>query len=334
MLTLNGIKFAPVHCATGARGFIGEGYPFHQYWRFLGMDWNGTGLSGKTMTFKPRKGSEFQGEGGKPQLGNMPLKEDGMTPQEVFPKCIVANFARHGGEMLNAVSLSNFGLEFYLKLGKYQALTDPFFVSVLLDASDPEGKKEELREICRLIWKYRPYRAPMAIQINYGCPNSGHDLTTVYTQMCEEVELVKSLLGIPVFVNCNALMPTPVLVEVSRIADGLWIGNTIPWRAPETIGAIDWETFGKDSPIRRRGFNADGGLSSHQCLSFTSSKVALLRAGGVKIPIVAGNGIRTREDVNILKAVGADGIFIGSLAVVRPLGMRGLIQYANEIFSQ
>ena len=330
MITLGGVDYPSVYCATGARGFYGEGYPFHRYWRFLGMDWTGTGFSGKTLTFLPRRGSKHTGPDGKPEKGNMELKSDGVTPVEMFPKCIYVNLA--SGEIINAVGLSNFGMEFYLGSGMYHRLEEPFFISVALDAVGDSEQEAEIIAICDLLKRFMPFKAPFALQVNYGCPNSGHDLSSFYNTMANQVGLFKSLLEVPVFVNTNALMPLLVLKEVSMIADGLWIGNTIPWRAPETINKIDWDARGNVSPLRLRGIEVDGGLSSHSCLQFTLDLVAGLRDSGVSIPIIAGNGIRTVEDVRMLKRVGADGMFICSLAVVRPWSMKKVISCGNDVF--
>ena len=319
MITLNNTEYPVTYCATGARGFLKEGYPFHKVWQHFGMIWEGTGFSGKTMTLDSR-------------LGNMPLKADGTTPEELFPACIKVDFFRHGGEMMNAVGLSNFGLEFYLKQGMYQKLTEPFFISIHLEAEDIAGQEAELQCICDLIKMFGPYKA-MAIQINYGCPNSDQDPSSFYETICNHVSIVKAELQMPVFVNCNALMPSDVLAEVARVADGLWVGNTIPWRDPETIDLIDWDSIGVTSPIKARGIDADGGLSSHQCLQFTIRKVAELRDNGVNKPIIAGNGIRTMDDIHSLKQVGANGCFVGSIGVVRPRGMREVTSYSNHIFS-
>lgn len=310
--------FGEIFCATGARGFYGEGYPFHRYWKYLGMDWSLTGFSGKTLTLLPRK-------------GNLPLREDGVTPKEFAPPCIWVNF-RNGGEMMNAVGLSNFGAEFYLKSGKYYDIRMPFFISFMCMATDAAGREAELRDFCVMLKRYLPFRAPVALQENFGCPNSGHDLSVLQREICVHAEIVKSLVGIPIVINTNALMPTEVFKEAARVADGFWIGNTIPYRAEATRGVIDWSRFGDTSPIRRRGIGADGGLSSSECLPFTAHKVMELRDSGVFAPIVAGNGIRNEMDVNILKAAGADAVFVGSLAVVRPQRMRRVIRYAHQLF--
>lgn len=325
MLTLKGIDFGKIFCATGARGFYGEGYPFHRLWRHYGMDWNGTGFSGKTLTLLPRRGTKHN------EPGNMPLKEDGVTPQELSPRCIWTNFRT--GEMINAVGLSNFGAKFYLDSGQYQKIDRPFFISFMCMAGDRAGREAELREFCQLLKRYLSrFKAAVALQLNFGCPNSDHDLTEFYTEICQLCELAKSLLGIPVVVNCNALMPTRILIEVSQVADALWIGNTIPFKDALTREQISWQRFGEESPLRRRGIKADGGLSSPDCFPFTLSKIAQLRDSDVRIPIVGGNGIRTRMDIIELHLVGADAAFIGSLAVVRPRSMKTVIEAANGYF--
>lgn len=317
MLTLNGVKFGPVFCATGARGFYGEGYPFHRYWKHVGMNWEGTGFSGKTLTLLPRK-------------GNMPLEDDGVTPKEFSPKCIWVDFQR--GEMMNAVGLSNKGAKFYLDTGNYHKIDKPFFISFMTLAEDAAGREAELREFCSLLRRYAPFHVPIALQINFGCPNSGHDLCEFYAEICKLIEIAKSILGIPVVANTNALMPTSVLAEVSRIADALWIGNTIPFKDATTKNRIDWNHYGDTSPIRRRGIEADGGLSSPVCLPFTIEKVSELRDSGVKVPIIGGNGIRMVQDISDLHSAGCNAVFVGSLAVVRPHRMKKIISLAQHKF--
>ncbi len=318
----------PAICAVGARGFYGEGYPFHRHgWQYLGMDWSGMGFAAKTMTLLPHRGKGFN------EKGNMELRDDGTTPREFSPRCIAVYFLRNGGEVFNAVGLASFGLEFYFRSGKLHELDEPFFLSLALDSADSAGQEAELRDACRLIKTYLPFRVPVALQLNEGCPNNEHAICQAAEIICRRVEIAMAILGIPIWVNCNALMPTAVLLEVARIADGLWIGNTIPWRAPETVGRIDWDRYGRASPIRRRGIAADGGLSSHQCLQFTVDKVKDLRDSGCSAQIVAGNGVRDIDDFRLLHAAGANGAFYGSGAIVRPRGMLERTRFAVNLFS-
>lgn len=327
MLIVKGEKCGTIFCATGALGFYGEGYPFHSLppWAKASKLLRQMGFSGKTMTLEPRRGKKYG------EAGNMPLKEDGVTPEEFLPRCIYTNFIT--GEMINAVGLTNWSLEFYLQLGQFKKRKDPYFISVMLMSATAAEREAELREICRLLKKYLPPGTLVILQINFGCPNSGHDLHEFYDEICRLVELAKSLVDIPVFTNTNALMPTKVLVEVGRIADGLWIGNTIPFGDPTVGGHFHWERFGKESPLRRRGINADGGLSGPACLPLTIDKVHQLRDSGVHVPIVGGNGIRTTQDVTDLKRAGCNAVFVGSVVVVRPHRVEAIKSHAERIFA-
>lgn len=143
------------------------------------------------------------------------------------------------------------------------------------------------------------------------------------------------LLDVPIIVNVNALMPTEILIEVSKVADALWIGNAIPFG---TRG-IDWKRFGVDgngkpvSPLARRNSAWKGGLSSPDCFYLTLAKLVDVRGAGVKIPIVVGNGIRYERDLQEAKDFGADAVFMGSVAVVRPWRMKRLVNYSNQLFN-
>jgi dihydroorotate dehydrogenase len=321
-----GDVFGPIFCATGSQGFFGEGYPFHRYWRYAGMTWQGVGLAGKTLTVDSRRGKEFG------EAGNMPLQKDGTTPVELFPKSIWVDF-RQGGEMMNAVGLSNFGAAFYLRTGRYHQIRRPFFISVMLVAEDPSGRQAELREFCQLLRRYLPFTAPVALQMNFDCPNSGHNPSEFHAEICGLIAQAKADLALPVVINTNALMPTAVFLEAARVADALWIGNTIPFGDQAASQDIDWSRFGTISPLHKRGIAADGGLSSPRCLSLTIRKVRELRASGITKPIVGGNGIRTLEDLDLLYRAGCDAVFVGSLAVLKPWRMPSIIRGAHELFT-
>lgn len=326
MIRLRGISYSSTFCAVGARGFAGEGYPFHKLWRFLGMTWEGTAFAGKTMTLEER-------------VGFMPLKPDGVTPKDFFPRCIWGSL-RNGGEMVNQVGLSNFGLKFYLRKGVFDDLRlMPFMISIMLMESAPEKRAHEMRQMLQLLKERMPSWVTYALQINFACPNTGHDLSVFHKEMATLVKMAKEILEtVPIVANVNALMPTDILVGTAEVADAFWIGNAIPFGSPGV--GIRWERFGVSadgkpvSPLARRQSDWAGGLSSPDCLWATLEKVKDLRYRGVKIPIIAGNGIRIKDDVRQLKLAGADGVFVGSLGTVRPWRMRSIINYSNQLFSK
>ena len=111
-MRLREINFGPVLDGSGVEGFFGEGYWFHKFLRPLGLNFNGCAFVAKTATLKPRK-------------GNMPLKDDGITPKELKPKCVKVKLFK--GVALNAVGLSGPGAIALFEDGRWQKRTRPFF---------------------------------------------------------------------------------------------------------------------------------------------------------------------------------------------------------------
>lgn len=322
MLTLRGVNYGATFCAVGARGFVGEGYPFHKLWCWFGMDWTGTAFAGKTMTLNYRE-------------GNMPLREDGMTPKEWFPKCIWAS-PWNGGEMINQVGLSNFGIEFYLRRKPFWHFLEPFMTSVMLMEDTKEKRRAELSALAHCLRDRMEVRVPWALQINFACPNTEHALDELQAEMPALVAFAREVLpDVPIIVNVNALMPTSILVETSKYVDALWIGNAILFGSR----GVGWKRFGEDakgnpqSPLTRHNSAWKGGLSSNHCFYLSIAKLIDVRQARVTIPIVIGNGIRCENDLREAKGFGADAVFMGSVAVVRPWRMRKLINYSNHLFA-
>lgn len=312
------VDFGPVFCAPGALGFDGEGYRLHRALRFLGMTWSTVGFAAKTITRHPNG-------------GNMPIRDRDSTPIELLPRCIVAK--PWSGHMLNAVRLSNHGIGWYIDRGYWRKQARPFFLSFMSLAKTSAERLEELRQFVILLGGYlkRNLLAPVALQLNFACPSSGHDFDELFQEIRQMLDIAQEL-GIPLVINFNPLVPTEVAAEAAEhsACSALWIGNTIPWGEK----GIDWQhIFGTaKSPLIERGFGQAGGLSGPACLAFTIEKVAELRAAGVSIPIVAGNGIQHSRDVRELKAAGASAIAIGTVAILRPWRMRSIIRTAWDEF--
>lgn len=317
--TFGRVNFGSIFCAPGARGFYGEGYPTHAYLKYLGLTWRGTAFAGKTITLLPRQ-------------GNMPLEKDGVTPCSIVPPCIIPK--PWSGHMLNAVGLSNFGVQFYMDLGKWQKLTQPFCLSWMAVSETKEERLEEAREFVRVTTDFfHSLRTPVALQVNRACPSIKTFLDDPEIETTEIIEILEILatLKIPLILNFNPLVPIELLVAVSEhpAVSALWIANTIPWGSP----GVDWmEIFGADvSPLITRGFKQAGGLSGPACLRITIRKLYLARHRGITIPIVAGNGIQCTEGVQKLRGL-ADAIAIGCVALMRPWRMKSIISAAHRCF--
>lgn len=310
-MQLRGIEFGRVLGASGVQGFFGEGYWYHKPLRPIGLDFSGMTFVAKTTTLRACE-------------GHMKLRAD-FTPKKWFPDCIVVKFRK--GVALNAIGLSGPGAHALFSTGKWQARREPFFISFMSVAKTPEERREELSEfILTLLNLKRWFRAPMGLQINYSCPNVGIHPDVLVKEVSEGLTLA-SRLGIPLMPKFNVLLPVGVARDISRhpACDGICISNTIPWG--ERDDQIHWKKlFGSDkSPLEKYEYGK-GGLSGKLLLPFLLEWLEQAKLAGITKPINAGGGILSLADAKEVFARGADSIFLGSIAFLRPWRVRGIIR--------
>jgi dihydroorotate dehydrogenase len=331
-MRLRGIEYGSVFCAPGARGFApvkeGDGagdYFIDRVWRYLGLTWKGTTFCSKTVTLDPREGS-------------MPMGEDRLTPRELFPRCIWFNPLT--GDVVNNVGLSNPGLPFMLKTGQWQALDEPFCISIGMVGDQQTYRLRELDSSIDLLGQHLPdfsAKDRVAIQVNFGCPNvhgtkSGQRFVPVNSmEVSDVIAKLNRRLDLPLIANFSPVAEIDLILAAARHdgCDALWIANTIPWGHPD----IDWQRrFGTTiSPLVKRGFGP-GGYSGSAATPITCRTIKQLRALGVSKPIVGGNSVRRISDVGLFADAGADSIALGTGARARPWRMKGIIAEAYACF--
>lgn len=312
-MLLRGIDFGQVLDASGVRGFFGEGYSHHRWWKPLGLDFSGSTFVAKTTTVNARP-------------GNMPLNGD-LSPKERFPKCVVVKPLH--GVVLNAVGLSGPGAMALFKDGRWQRRKEPFFLSFMSVQGTAEERLIELNIFVELLRMYLPFfRAPVGLQINFSCPNVGlHAQNVVGEAMLALSSAAK--LGIPLMPKFNVLLPPDAAKKISghHACDALCVSNTLPWGAlPDTV---DWKgLFGSAvSPLAELG---GGGLSGKPLLPLTELWVRMARGHGITKPINAGGGILEPADVTRLLRAGGNSVFIGSAAILRPWRVASIIRAASD----
>lgn len=318
MINVGGIQFPPVWLASGTGGFFGEGYPFHDLppWRFFKSWWDRPDIAywAKTMTLDPR-------------VGNMPLGED-FRPKQLFPSCIKLLDPWH---VVNAVGLSNPGSKALFDTGLWQQRTEPFGLSFMAIGETRTERMKECEGYATLAAKYLPdFKAPVALQVNDGCPNVGHNFAEIHNEIDERYDILSSL-HIPLIGNLSLAAPVEVAERVLNHPHcaGLVIGNTIPWGNPEVIPSRWWGWSSK-SPLERRGFSA-GGLSGRRCVPAACRKVRLLRfETNTSKPVVAGNGIQNVPLARMVLEAGADGINIGCIGIVGPWNIDSVVRFATN----
>ncbi len=265
------------------------------YWfhKMPGCSFKGSTFVSKTATFQPR-------------IGNMELTKD-WKPRRLIPDCIKIKFLK--GVVLNSVGLSGPGLAALLAQERWQG---PMIISVMpFDTLEAEAMAY-LLQIARI-----KIQGPVALQVNVSCPNTEHDVNP------EDILKKFESVDIPVIAKINSTMPVERAMKWN--VDGICISNSLPYGSD----GIFWEDYwGIESPLAKYG---GGGLSGKPLLAFTRRWVMMARGLGYKGHINAGGGILCKKDVDQLAEVGADSIFIGSVAILRGWRVAGIIKHAQKV---
>jgi len=318
-MKLRGIDFGNVFNASGARGFGGEGYWFHTIAKKFGLTYEGSTFVSKTTTLEARE-------------GNMPLDRF-LQPKDKMPDCIVVKPFK--GVVLNAVGLSGPGASGLRgawdprMMSAHYGEKIPFVISFMSVDSSVEDRKKELRLfVSRLGSGMKNER--IALQLNFSCPNVGMDPTNLIKDVRASMREVEGLPN-PIMVKLNALVPPEVACELAdtRVIDAIVCSNTIPWgKLPEKI---DWEgLFGsKTSPLKKYG---GGGLSGAPLLPIVAEWIQTCNDLGIMKPIVGCGGVLSKKDADRLIDSGADAIELGSVSILRPWRVAGIIDHINERF--
>lgn len=325
-LKLNGQDFWPVMNASGGRGFFGEGYPFHWLWRWFGLDYTGSMLDTKTTTHLPRLGRK-KGE------GNAPLKADSFSLAEWWPNSIYVTFYMWlKGLVLNAVGLSNPSFRVALVTMRWQRRTEPTSISFMMIEKGEKGL-DELRDMVARFKAQLPFfLAPVMLELNFSCPNAGHDPSELIREISAALDIVQEL-EIAVTIKLNVLAPPKELARICThsACSGIVISNTIPWgQLPQLI---DWQKIARrdgSSPLAQFG---GGGLSGAPLFPLVVKWIREVRSAGYTKPIIACGGILSEWELRILiECSHVDGIQLGSVSILRPWRVQRLIRTANQLF--
>ncbi|MDO8507881.1 MAG: hypothetical protein Q7S53_04945 [bacterium] len=308
-MKLRGIDFGNVLGGSGVQGFFGEGYWYHRVTKHVGGSFDGITFVAKTATLEP-------------QGGNLPLK-DNFRPKGLLPRAIRVKFRK--GSVLNAISLSNPGLEALLRAGEWQKRTEPFFISVMTISEKPD---QEMKKMVELIERYRGgFKAPFGIQINVSCPNSDCSLYKLY-QYLEDVLEIAGKLHVPLMVKFGLEPdPTDIIMDLEEnpYCDALCMINSIPFGS----SLVDWqEAWGSDvSPLAKYG---GGSLSGKPLFPLAVEMVGVARSLGFTKPINLGGGILCPEDVDLAYYAGASSVYISSAAILRFWRVQKIVRQANS----
>jgi len=310
-MRLRGIEFGRVLGASGVQGFFGEGYRTHRLLGPFGPKFKGVTFVAKTCTLLPR-------------AGNMPLRPD-FTPRDLFPDCIVVRPLK--GVVLNAVGLSNPGIEALLEAGLWQQRTEPFMLSFMSVAPTRDERLQELVRFVRILLEHqREFRAPFGLQLNYSCGNTGHDLGELMHEVQDGLRAAAAL-RVPLLPKLAVTMPTRAISDIAKMGecDAIVFTNAIKWG--ELPDKIPWERlFGsKTSPLARYG---GGALIGRALLPLLESGLEQLKWANVTKPTNALGGITCAADVARV-APYCFSIGVGTVAIVRPTNIPEIVEAAD-----
>lgn len=329
-MILRNINFGPVWGASGVQGFFGgDEYLYHRILRRLGvLNMRGMTFVAKTMTLNLN-------------LGNMQVEEDDITPRELRPACIhVTPSSWWRGFALNKVGLTNPGAAELLRRDIWQRREHPFVLSFMQIASDPKDPERELKLKLDEAWAFvrllrearRGFRASFALQVNFSCPNTGPHAKTTRDFILETLDIA-SVLDIPLIPK---LAVDTSVIDASTIAehpacDAICVSNTVPWGS--TAAVVDWQGLygSSESPLSYLGKSGGGGLSGAPLLPLVEDWIKRFRALNPKTPVNGGGGILSPKDAERLVKAGANSVFLGSIAFLRPWRVQRTIRYATQL---
>lgn len=330
-MILRNMDFGPCLDASGTRGFFGRGYLFHRIPFIGGMIWDFKG-----STFVAKTTTTYA------NIGNMPLRgsKDDFEPFHWFPKCIWSDIQSQ--IMLNSVALAGPGALVLFGENKWQQRGGPFMLSWMPIGHEHQWEKQARGFVSA--WKitapnalHLPRDGEVGLQVNITCPNTGADLAKLADKAHLLLDILQEL-GVPLMVKLNLLVdPRHAVIIASHPAcDGICISNTVPFG--ELPDKIDWEElFPIGSPLRRRHEEyGGGGLSGKPLLPLVAEWLVQAFDAGLEKPVNAGGGILEADDVDYLVEAGGlrrrvDSVFIGSIAILNPLGIRSTIRRAHKL---
>ncbi|QWR76967.1 hypothetical protein [Candidatus Magnetomonas plexicatena] len=312
------INFGSIFAASGALNFFGDGWRFHTILKTLfSLDFSSVTFVSKTTTLNYRK-------------GNMELDAN-FQPKSLCPDCIRVYPLK--GVVLNSVGLSGPGAEQLFSQGLWQKRTDPFLISFMSVSETKEERVEEAKRFAKILTREIPgFRSKIGLELNISCPNTQHETSVLIDDAIDQLQEFANL-DIPVVLKINALTPVDAVTRIadSGLCDAITVSNTIPWgQLPEKI---DWQgIFGKlESPLKHLG---GGGLSGYPLLSVVADWISEAKKSGITIPIIGGGGILKEADVDFLYQHGADAIALGSVIILRPWRVKGIIKRAKQIYDK
>lgn len=301
-MKLKKVQFNNVFCSSGSRGIFNQGYWYSKF-----LDYANCTFVSKTVTAFP-------------QIGNMSIDDYG-NPLQLKPKCIHVDFVN--SYVVNAVGLSNPGINTVINANIWQNIPEPFVISFMAVKETEIERRQEYIKFFDVI-ENTVFKSPFAIEINLSCPNVQH-----HSSHNEIFSIVNDInINNPIIINLSVDF-NPEFVESLSLhpnISAISLANTIKWGTPNTL---DWNKFGK-SPLEKFG---GGGISGKPLLPLLISNLNKLKNHNITKPIIVGGGILSTDCIDkiIQASQYVKAIKLGTVCMLRPWRLKKIISYSNNI---
>lgn len=295
----NKIAFQPVFNAPGILGNFG----------LPRMDRNPAGpyasmLMGATFVSGTSEGREWTSEF---------ERKYRRSPKGWHPPWLIG-FETAEGDIVTA---EDEGVSFWelLRKNHWQERRSPFLISFRPKGTWTMGRRENTALFAQSLATafLGEFRTNFGILFQFHCGNAIYGteewLADAFWQAAE-LQVLRDR-GVPIVGRFDSMVPTEVLRSLEPYCDGFWIADGIPWQhyGNETLRKRDADGgFPQAVRYRLNKIERLGVLFGPKYLDQTIQKVEEARRTGIQLPIIAGNGIRTANDVLRVKGAGAEGI--------------------------
>jgi len=313
-MNIQGIPVGSVVTASGVQGF-GDGYWYHRYLKPFGLNFTGATDICKTITVEERPGPP---DG----PGYMEVAYNGITPTELFPKCIYVDLLR--GITLNAVGLVNPGITKLLECGILQRRKGIWIMSFMATSTDDVGAQTETEEFVAILKPHlRDFQGTALLEVNFSCPNAGLDPNLLINRIGTSLQTLREL-DLPQGAKLNQVIPPTTAKLILDDPNCEFLGGYNTWPLPKIPNNINVPTLlHGPSPSRKRGIPEDGGASGGPFLESSLRWYKDVRAAGATKALIGGLGILSPHDAvqmyDVINQPGceASAVAIGSMSFLR-----------------
>jgi dihydroorotate dehydrogenase len=212
---------------------------------------------------------------------------------------------------------------------------------------------------CFLAARQSEFKAVFAIQLNFSCPNTGHAVGGLVSEVKEVLELAARILPgvalVPKFSVVQLSLATMLDIGNHPACDALLYSNTVPWGdLPLWVRLVSfgtpfsplwwrmWPRWMKQEGgflpylrllLKGKGVKQAGGYAGPWLLSLVRKMTRDLRAAGFSKPIIACGGITKIKHVDRLFSAGVNAIEFATVAMVRPKRVQPIAKRAHELGS-